>query len=503
MTGKDGKKSIFMQILDDHGKVYIILTAFWIFICAVSYLLLCISPVCDYDESYTVSMISHSFSDIVKITSNDVHSPLYYFLVRIFSFLPGVNFVHAPKLFSYVCTMAFLIVGSVFMYRKYSGRAAFYFVFIASVNPMMISQVCNGRMYAAGLLSFTIALFEAHLLTEEIRTSRIAVLIISSIVTVWMHTVFMTMTVFLFVIFIVCSLIKKEYKNFRIFLISGIVTGTSFLPWLFVVMRQYANKNSSGSLMHPLSDFAYYREYFRFWKDDLFSGTFYSEGWMIRFWIAIFLLMIAGIFVYIGKNKKDLLPLFGPVVMFLTFLITGIMLLMYSGQFFARYAFPAFSGIWLTIAVLLSADLFKKKQLNIAFGVFKVLLLLTAFVFGFKTYNAQKAGLSVSGIDEYLSCMDEVEEGDAVMFSDTWSSIMQIYDTDEEYWIYGYNPDGMPFEYKGVYTNTSQMEDYSRIWMVGNDSIEMNSPGDGFSVKKTVEFDHHSYHFIVKLYEKS
>ncbi len=503
MTGKEREKNIFMQTMDHSGKVYIILTFLWLLICAAAYLILCISPVCDYDESYTVSMISHSFSDIVKITSNDVHSPVYYFLVRLFSFLPGISYVHAPKLFSYVCTIAFLILGSVFLNRKYNAVTAFYFVFIASVSPMMISQVCNGRMYAAGLLFFSVTLYEAHLLTEEIKASRVAAFMISAVITVWLHNVFMTMTVFLFIIYLCFSLIRKDCKSFRIFLLSGFVTGASFLPWLFVTLKQFSNKNSSGSVMHPLSDFSWYREYFRFWKDELFSGTFYTNGWMVRFWIALFLLLIPALIIYIRKNRNDLLPLVGPVIMFLTFLITGILLLIYSGQFFARYAFPAFSGIWLAAAVLFSFDPFNKKPLKIAFGIFRVFLLVTALVFGIKTYAGQKAGLSVSGIDEYLSCMEEVEDGDAVMFSDTWSSLLQIYDTDKEYWIYGHNPEGMPFEYKGVYTNAAQMDEYSRVWLVGNDMIQINSMGEGYTEKKSIEFDHHSYHFIVKLYEKS
>ena len=48
-------------------KVYIILTIILISACAVAYFLLSISPVCDYDESYTVSMISHTFGDIVSM----------------------------------------------------------------------------------------------------------------------------------------------------------------------------------------------------------------------------------------------------------------------------------------------------------------------------------------------------------------------------------------------------------------------------------------------------
>ena len=97
MPDKELKNSIFGKLCNDPEKVYIILTVFWISVCAIAYLFLCTSPVCGYDESYTVSMISHSFSDIVRITSMDVHSPMYYFLVRIFSFLPGIAF-QPPRL---------------------------------------------------------------------------------------------------------------------------------------------------------------------------------------------------------------------------------------------------------------------------------------------------------------------------------------------------------------------------------------------------------------------
>ena len=155
------------------------------------------------------------------------------------------------------------------------------------------------------------------------------------------------------------------------------------------------------------------------------------------------------------------------------------------------------------MAVLLSFDYSDKKALNIVSGIARVGILAVAICFGILTYIGEKEGLSVSGIDEYLTCMNEMEEGDAVMFSDTWSSLLQVYDPDEEYWIYGYNPEGMPFEYKGVYTDSEQMDGYSRVWLIGNNMIQMNSMGEGYTEKKTVEFDHHSYHFIVKLYEKS
>ena len=37
-----------------------------------------------YDQAYTVAIVRHSFSEIITLCSYDVHSPLYYFIAKIF-----------------------------------------------------------------------------------------------------------------------------------------------------------------------------------------------------------------------------------------------------------------------------------------------------------------------------------------------------------------------------------------------------------------------------------
>ena len=484
-------------------KIYFFLICAWILVCGFFYLKLSLNPVCDYDESYTVSMVSHSFREIVSITSQDVHSPLYYFLVKIFSLIPGLDYILASKLFSYVCTMLFLIWSAFAVRSRYGMGTAFDFVFIASVTPMMISQVCNARMYTAGLLFYFIALFEGYLLFESVKKKRVLAFILASVLTVYLHHVFMTMMVIVYLIFLLVSLIKKRYSLFRTYLLCGVVTGASFLPWFFVMLRQFKNRNETGSVMYSLSDFAWYKENLYAWKDELFSGTFYDYGWMIRFWMIAIVIMIPGLVLHIRRHRYDFLPVLGPIVMALTFLVPGILLLMYSGQFFARYAFPGYAGIWLYMAVSMSSRKNAPKLVKPVLGLVRIAVLGAALYFGVKTYEAQYNALDRSGIDAYVKCMDQVEDGDAVMFSDTWSSLLQIYDEDKDYWIYGYNPVGMPFYYKGVYTMSSQMDEYSRVWMVGNDTVEIANMGDDYAEIDRFEFDHQSYHFIVKLYKKS
>ena len=63
-------------------------TAYWL-LCAVAAVLfgvLSLRTNIWADEAYTFAMVRHSFADIWRITAADVHPPLYYFLVKIFTF---------------------------------------------------------------------------------------------------------------------------------------------------------------------------------------------------------------------------------------------------------------------------------------------------------------------------------------------------------------------------------------------------------------------------------
>lgn len=57
-----------------------------------------------FDESYSVAIAKHGFSDIWKITGNDVHPALYYWALHILYMIFGNN-VLAFRLFSVVATI--------------------------------------------------------------------------------------------------------------------------------------------------------------------------------------------------------------------------------------------------------------------------------------------------------------------------------------------------------------------------------------------------------------
>jgi hypothetical protein len=196
------------------------------------------------------------------------------------------------------------------------------------------------------------------------------------------------------------------------------------------------------------------------------------------------------------------MPFFGPIIAVLTFLLTGGFLLVFSGQFFSRYIFPSFGGIWLMAAVALTIKTKNKKVLSILFSCFKFIILAFTLFWGVIIYNTQYDSLKYDGIVKFREVMKSVDSDDVVMFSDTWSSMMEIYEPDRDYWIFGFRDKGLPFDYTEVYTYQEQLDEKNTVWIIGNTIIEIANMGNDYKEVERITFDHHEYHFIIKKYEK-
>ena len=64
---------------------------------------LALTKILAYDQGYTIAMVRHSFGDIIKLCSYDVHSPLYYFITKIF-YHAFFNHIIGTK----ICSLVFM-----------------------------------------------------------------------------------------------------------------------------------------------------------------------------------------------------------------------------------------------------------------------------------------------------------------------------------------------------------------------------------------------------------
>ena len=65
-----------------------------------------------FDESYSVAISNHSFSEIWTIGGNDVHPILYYWMLKIINILFGSNII-IYRIFSVLGIVGLGILGSV------------------------------------------------------------------------------------------------------------------------------------------------------------------------------------------------------------------------------------------------------------------------------------------------------------------------------------------------------------------------------------------------------
>ena len=78
-----------------------------------------------FDETFTLGIIQHSYSELIYLTGCDVHPPMYYILLKgftdgIVSFLPDVPVIYCTRFFSSIPYIVLLIL--LLIRRKKAGE---------------------------------------------------------------------------------------------------------------------------------------------------------------------------------------------------------------------------------------------------------------------------------------------------------------------------------------------------------------------------------------------
>ncbi|MFH0969568.1 MAG: glycosyltransferase family 39 protein [Patescibacteria group bacterium] len=104
-----------------------------------------------YDEAFTGVTVKANFWEMIRITANDVHPPLYYILLKAFSFFGNYS-VLSIRLFSVIFGLFGIWAVYLFTKELFNKRAALFASLITAISPFAIQYSQEGRMYA--MLSF-------------------------------------------------------------------------------------------------------------------------------------------------------------------------------------------------------------------------------------------------------------------------------------------------------------------------------------------------------------
>ncbi len=113
-----------------------------------------------FDESYSVAIANHTFQDIWRIGSGDVHPVLFYWCLHVLNLLFGQN-VLAYRLFSAAGTLALALLGLFVVRRDFGWRVGVFFSALSLFLPYMAFMAVEIRMYSWASFSVALCAFMA------------------------------------------------------------------------------------------------------------------------------------------------------------------------------------------------------------------------------------------------------------------------------------------------------------------------------------------------------
>lgn len=356
-----------------------------------------------FDESYTMSMIEHSFSDIVRLTAVDVHPPLYYLSLKAFTLITGENSLFVLRVFSFL-SVATCFVLALFPVRRLLGRATA-LIFIALLSLMPVTQYLGTeiRMYSWAMffvLGCSVYAYDAYRRNSAFAYTMTSVFAICSAYT---HNYALVAAGFIYLIFVVSQ--YRKNRKIRNVLISFAIFALAYMAWIPAILFQIGTvKNNYWIGALTAKDFLLTIYYFFSPKMPNYPYTIFSKPAMIV-GISVMLLFIALIaFVILRKHFKkpiDRKLLVGDAfvaVYLLTVVFTLIISLTVKPIILPRYTVCVLGPLLLGISVYIAILIRERYKLLLALAFASLLVLITARVLSDITFiRKQKDDLKEIG----------------------------------------------------------------------------------------------------------
>ena len=471
-----------------------------------------------FDESYSVAIAKHDFSDIWTITGNDVHPPLYYWMLHIVWMLFGNNVI-AFRLFSVLAIVILGILGYTHIRKDFGENVGILFSFLIYFLPVMCTYSQEIRMYSWSCLIVSLLAIYGYRLyknvkdkTElKIQNRNLILFGIFSIAACYIHyyalAVAGIVNFFLLIYFIKNR--KDNTKIFRNFIILAIIQVILYIPWLLYLKGQVAHVGGGFWISFGVSTFVEIPS-FQF-RRQLDTNFVFDANTIIALVAAIAMYVYIGYRMYKAKKEKEeMKPGVFAWVLYLLVIIAVIIisLLMKQSILFARYLL-VITGLY---AFGLAFFMAKERRKWITIMICAVIFILgcisniTNIMINYDNSNMKQIEYLKENIGpEDIIVYSNIGNGGviAAFFPDNKQYFYNgaYWDVEEAYKAYG---PGM----ETIYNYEDILKDYhGRIWLIDSENCGLYNefPKEGTkTIVEPMEFKtkYQNYIYTIVLLEK-
>jgi len=188
------------------------------------------------DETFTKALVQHPFSQICKLVAGDFHPPLYFFGLKLFTSVVGVN-DFTIRLFSVIGALSTLVISYAVGQRVFGKNGALCFCLLLLALPMLACHSHNARMYTWAAFTITGVFLYSCLFIKTNQKSDLILLGIFSLMAAYTHY-YCLIAAFLANMFVLIYLFVNKNKSWRSVLVMGSAVFVLFLPWFSVLLSQ-------------------------------------------------------------------------------------------------------------------------------------------------------------------------------------------------------------------------------------------------------------------------
>lgn len=425
-----------------------------------------------FDESYSVAISNHSFSEIWNIGGNDVHPVFYYMMLKIVSLIFGNNIL-VFRLFSIVPIVILSILGITHIRKDYGERTGIIFSFLTLFLPIIAAYSSEIRMYTWVMLFVTItAIYANRIYINELSIKNWVIFALFSLLSAYTHYYGLMFAGIINVILFIYLLKNRKGKNkdLKIFIIQAIVECLLYVPWLYYFIKQLTSVGGGYWIKLEFPDTLY---------NVLGIQYMGSLSNIFGFCFAICLYIYLGFVIYrckkeriSVKNARNSLLLY-VLIVFIAFLIS-----LKSPILYPRYLMTITGLLIFFIADIMAKE--KSKYITIEICI---IIFVTSLISNINIINNNYDNTNMKQI-EYLE--ENIKDDDIIVYSNIGNgSVFAVYFKDNKQYFYNGDHWNVEEAYKAYGPQMETVEDLDflkdykgRIWII--DSIDNSFYNDKF-----------------------
>lgn len=298
------------------------------------------------DEIYTKSMITGSFADLYANFRNDLHPPLYYLGLRVFTSVFGLSAI-SFRMFSVIGVLSTLLLGYFSGQRIFGKKGALYFCLMLLAVPMLASYSHEARMYTWAAFSITGVFIYAFLFMKTGKILDLVFLFIFTITAMYIHYYSM-IAAFVANAFVLIYMLRTKNKKWLHHAVSLPLAALLFLPWVSMFIVQV--KKVQHAFWAPEVNFSTILSCFT----TPFTEQYWSTGFSTALMILIYCLLVFTIVRSFSKSfSEHRLALWLSLTIFLgTLLVVTIISLFSQPILYSRYVMAIVTMIIIPVTIL-------------------------------------------------------------------------------------------------------------------------------------------------------